>query len=88
MEEQQLSLRKTAEVVIVAPGRLKDVRERRVPVLSQCRYIVMDEADKLLSPEFSPVMEQLLSYLPEERQVMLFSATFPLIVKDFKVCCR
>ncbi|KAI0280225.1 P-loop containing nucleoside triphosphate hydrolase protein [Russula aff. rugulosa BPL654] len=40
--------------------------------------------DKLLSPEFSPVMEQLLSYLPKTRQVMLFSATFPLIVKDFK----
>jgi len=44
----------------------------------------MDEADKLLSPEFAPVMEQLLSYLPKDRQVMLFSATFPLIVKDFK----
>lgn len=43
-----------------------------------------DEADKLLSPEFTPVIEQLLSLLPKERQVMLFSATFPLIVKDFK----
>lgn len=43
-----------------------------------------DEADKLLSPEFTPVMEQLLSLLPAERQVMLFSATFPMIVKDFK----
>ena len=45
----------------------------------------MDEADKLLSPEFAPVMEQLLAFLPSDRQVMLFSATFPLIVKDFKV---
>jgi ATP-dependent RNA helicase DDX6/DHH1 len=45
----------------------------------------MDEADKLLSPEFTPVMEQLLSFLPTDRQVMLFSATFPMIVKDFKV---
>ncbi|EKM58019.1 uncharacterized protein PHACADRAFT_182411 [Phanerochaete carnosa HHB-10118-sp] len=36
------------------------------------------------SPEFSPVMEQLLSYMPKDRQVMLFSATFPMIVKDFK----
>ena len=50
----------------------------------------MDEAYKLLSPEFAPVMEQLLSYLPKDRQVMLFSATFPMIVKDFKVrsLCR
>lgn len=43
-----------------------------------------DEADKLLSPEFTPVMEQLLGLLPSDRQVMLFSATFPLIVKSFK----
>jgi ATP-dependent RNA helicase DDX6/DHH1 len=46
--------------------------------------LLRDEADKLLSPEFTPVMEQLLGLLPRERQVMLFSATFPLIVKDFK----
>ena len=46
--------------------------------------LTRDEADKLLSPEFTPVIEQLLSLLPKERQVMLFSATFPLIVKDFK----
>jgi ATP-dependent RNA helicase DDX6/DHH1 len=44
----------------------------------------MDEADKLLSPEFTPVIEQLMSFHPKDRQVMLFSATFPLIVKSFK----
>lgn len=49
--------------------------------LSECPVFVMDEADKLLSP----VMEQSLSFLPDDRQVMLFSATFPMIVKDFKV---
>ena len=58
---------------------------KNVADLSECPVFVMDEADKLLSPEFTPVMEQLLSYLPENRQVMLFSATFPMIVKDFKV---
>jgi ATP-dependent RNA helicase DDX6/DHH1 len=44
----------------------------------------MDEADKLLSPEFTVVIEQLLSFLPKDRQVMLFSATFPMMVKTFK----
>jgi ATP-dependent RNA helicase DDX6/DHH1 len=44
----------------------------------------MDEADKLLSPEFTPVIEQLLAFHPKNRQVMLFSATFPMIVKSFK----
>jgi ATP-dependent RNA helicase DDX6/DHH1 len=43
----------------------------------------MDEADKLLSPEFTPVIEQLLQFHPKDRQVMLFSATFPITVKNF-----
>jgi ATP-dependent RNA helicase DDX6/DHH1 len=66
------------------PGRILDLAGKNVADLSECPVFVMDEADKLLSPEFAPVMEQLLDFLPEERQVMLFSATFPMIVKDFK----
>jgi ATP-dependent RNA helicase DDX6/DHH1 len=46
--------------------------------------LVMDEADKLLSPEFTPVIEQLIHYFPKDRQIMLFSATFPLVIKSFK----
>ncbi len=44
----------------------------------------MPQADKLLSPEFQPLIEQLISFLPEDRQIMLFSATFPVTVKSFK----
>jgi hypothetical protein len=46
--------------------------------------MILDEADKLLSPEFQPLVEQILSHLPKERQILLFSATFPVTVKDFK----
>ncbi|GFZ21044.1 RNAhelicase-like 8 [Actinidia rufa] len=42
------------------------------------------EADKLLSPEFQPSLEQLIRFLPSNRQVLMFSATFPVTVKDFK----
>ena len=45
---------------------------------------VMDEADKLLSPEFVPLIDRLLQYTPEDRQVMCFSATFPKTVKSFR----
>jgi len=38
-----------------------------------------------LSPEFTPVVEQLLAYFPKDRQIMLYSATFPLVVKSFMV---
>jgi len=42
------------------------------------------QADKLLSPEFEPIIEQLINFLPRDRQIMLYSATFPVTVKHFK----
>ena len=42
------------------------------------------QADKLLSPEFQPSVEQLIRYLPASRQILMFSATFPVTVKEFK----
>ena len=86
--DQKVALAKRPHVIVATPGRLQEHLESTKGFsLRNLKYFVMDEADKLLSPEFSPVMEQLLSYLPTTRQVMLFSATFPIIVKDFKVRC-
>ena len=42
------------------------------------------QADKLLSPEFQPSIEQLIRFMPVNRQILMFSATFPVTVKDFK----
>lgn len=85
LKDDIIRLSETVHVLVGTPGRILDLAGKNVADLSECPVFVMDEADKLLSPEFSPVMEQLLSYMPKDRQVMLFSATFPLIVKDFKV---
>ncbi|KAJ8516399.1 hypothetical protein ONZ45_g6283 [Pleurotus djamor] len=84
LKDDILRLSETVHVLVGTPGRILDLAGKNVADLSECPVFVMDEADKLLSPEFTPVMEQLLSFLPKERQVMLFSATFPMIVKDFK----
>lgn len=46
-----------------------------------CEFL---QADKLLSPEFQPLCEQLIGYMPEQRQILLYSATFPVTVKSFK----
>ena len=46
--------------------------------------MVLDEADKLLSVDFQPIIEKILYCLPKDKQVLLFSATFPLEVKTFK----
>ncbi|KAI9628998.1 hypothetical protein KEM48_011250, partial [Puccinia striiformis f. sp. tritici PST-130] len=84
LKDDILRLQEAVHVVVGTPGRILDLASKGVADLSQCKTFVMDEADKLLSPEFTVVIEQLLSFLHKERQVMLFSATFPMIVKDFK----
>ncbi|KDQ58786.1 hypothetical protein JAAARDRAFT_34642 [Jaapia argillacea MUCL 33604] len=84
LKDDILRLSEVVHVLVATPGRVLDLAGKGVADLSECPVFVMDEADKLLSPEFTPVIEQLLGYLPKDRQVMLFSATFPMIVKDFK----
>lgn len=84
LRDDILRLNQTVHVLVGTPGRILDLAGKGIADLSQASTFVMDEADKLLSPEFTPVIEQLLALFPKERQVMLFSATFPLIVKDFK----
>eukprot|EP01125_Pyxidicula_operculata_P011207 TRINITY_DN3663_c0_g1_i1.p1 TRINITY_DN3663_c0_g1~~TRINITY_DN3663_c0_g1_i1.p1 ORF type:complete len:433 (-),score=99.38 TRINITY_DN3663_c0_g1_i1:243-1541(-) len=71
-------------VVVATPGRILDLAERKVAKLENCDYIVMDEADKLLSPEFEGIVDKLLEYCSPKRQVLLFSATFPITVKAFR----
>ena len=66
MEEQQFNLREGAEIIIATPGRLKDVLEKRVLVLSQCRYIVMDEADRMVHLGFEADLTFILDALPSD----------------------
>ncbi|KAF9532258.1 P-loop containing nucleoside triphosphate hydrolase protein [Crepidotus variabilis] len=66
VEEQQFNLREGAEIVIATPGRLKDVIERHVLVLSQCRYVVMDEADRMVHLGFENDLTFILESLPSE----------------------
>lgn len=85
LKDDIMRLSEAVHVLVGTPGRILDLAGKGVADLSKCTIFVMDEADKLLSPEFTPVIEELLGFLPENRQVMLFSATFPMIVKDFKL---
>lgn len=66
VEEQQFNLREGAEIIIATPGRLKDVIERHVLVLSQCRYVVMDEADRMVHLGFEADLTFILDKLPTE----------------------
>ncbi len=63
-EEQGFRLRLGCEIVIATPGRLIDVLENRYLVLSQCTYIVMDEADRMIDLGFEPDVQKILEFMP------------------------
>ena len=85
VKDDILRLHEAVQIVVGTPGRIADLARQQVLDLKDCTTVVMDEADKLLSPEFTPTIEELLAFLAKDHQVMLFSATFPVIVKSFQV---
>lgn len=76
-ETQIAALRQGADVVVATPGRLLDlIRQQRIR-LKDLALLVIDEADKMLNLGFADELEALLAILPDQRQSLLFSATFP-----------
>jgi ATP-dependent RNA helicase RhlE len=63
------------DVVIATPGRLNDLLERKLINLSQVRFLVLDEADRMLDMGFTPQVRRIVSLLPDQRQTMMFTAT-------------
>ncbi|XP_020525301.1 DEAD-box ATP-dependent RNA helicase 8 isoform X2 [Amborella trichopoda] len=84
LKDDIMRLYQPVHLLVGTPGRVLDLTKKGVCVLKECTMLVMDEADKLLSPEFQPSVEQLIGFLPPNRQILLFSATFPVTVKAFK----
>ncbi|KAI8075621.1 P-loop containing nucleoside triphosphate hydrolase protein [Thamnidium elegans] len=64
IEEQAFNLRNGAEIIIATPGRLKDCLERRILVLNQCTYVVMDEADRMIDMGMEADVNFILDALP------------------------
>lgn len=64
IEEQSYNMRDGAEIIIATPGRLVDCIERRVLVLSQCCYVIMDEADRMIDLGFEEPVNKILDALP------------------------
>jgi ATP-dependent RNA helicase DeaD len=74
---QLAGLRRGAQVVVGTPGRIIDHLERGTLDLSRVDYLVLDEADEMLTMGFAEDVERILSETPEYKQVALFSATMP-----------
>ena len=80
--KQIRSLKGGAQIIIGTPGRVMDHLRRRTIKCEYVDTIVLDEADEMLNMGFREDIETVLEYLPEERQVILFSATMPKPILD------
>ena len=80
----QLSLLdKGIHAVVATPGRLLDMLGKKKFNLDNCRYICLDEADRLISMGFEEALRDLLSFFKAQRQTVLFSATMPANIQSF-----
>ncbi len=77
IESQIRMLKKGVQIIVATPGRLIDLIKRGVVKLDDVHTVVLDEADEMLNMGFLDSLEEILSYVPEERKMLLFSATMP-----------
>jgi superfamily II DNA/RNA helicase len=75
LNDQKDALMRGVDVLIATPGRLLDLFDRGGLLLTDCRVLVIDEADRMLDMGFIPDVEKIVSYLPKTRQTLFFSAT-------------
>ena len=85
LKDDIMRIYQKVHMIVATPGRILDLMEKQVCKMDHCKTLVLDEADKLLSQDFKGMLDRLISFLPASRQVLLFSATFPLTVEQFMV---
>jgi ATP-dependent RNA helicase DDX5/DBP2 len=79
---QQNDLQRGSEIVIATPGRLIDFLSQDVTNLKRCSYLVLDEADRMLDMGFEPQIRKIIEQIRPDRQVLMWSATWPKEVKN------
>lgn len=76
-EQQKRSMREGVDIIIATPGRLISHLSSGVLKLDQLKHLVLDEADRMLDMGFYDDIMRIVSFLPKQRQTVLFSATMP-----------
>lgn len=77
IESQIRSLRRGVQIIVATPGRLIDLINRSVVDLSDVHTVILDEADEMLNMGFVDSINDILSHVPDNRKMLLFSATMP-----------
>lgn len=92
ISEQSFHLRNGAEIIIATPGRLRDCIDQHIVVLNQCKYVVLDEADRMIDMNFEDDLNYILDTVPRDQEgsmrvskypmhMTMFSATMPIAVE-------
>src|SRR5690606_11481260 len=84
-KQQATELKQKSHVVVGTPGRVLDHMNRGTMALDRIDYLVIDEADHMLSMGFIEQVEAIIKELPQDRVTLLFSATLPA---DIEKLCR
>lgn len=77
IESQIKALKRGVHIIVATPGRLIDLINRKTVDLANVKYVVLDEADEMLNMGFTDSIDEILSKVPENRSMLLFSATMP-----------
>lgn len=83
LKDDIMRLYEPVHVIIATPGRILDLMNKNLVKIGKCGMLVLDEADKLLSQDFKGMLDHIIAHLPPDRQILLYSATFPLTVEQF-----
>lgn len=83
LKDDIMRLDETVHLIVATPGRILDLMNKEIVNASKCAMLVLDEADKLLSQDFKGMLDAIISKLPRDRQILLYSATFPCTVESF-----
>lgn len=81
--EAMETLKKGVHILVATPGRLMDMLDKKMVNLSVCRYLCMDEADRMIDMGFEEDVRTIFSYFKGQRQTLLFSATMPKKIQNF-----
>lgn len=81
IEPQIKALKKIPQIVVATPGRLLDLIGRKAVDLSRIHTLILDEADEMLNMGFKEDLDAILESVPQQKRVLLFSATLPLEVE-------
>ena len=82
-EQQKKALEMGAEIVVATPGRLIALLQGGKIKLDTLKYLILDEADRMMDMGFSDDILTIVNYLPQKRQTLLFSATMPAKIRKF-----